>query len=130
MKYDKTYYNSLVRSPLTPPSYVFSIVWPILYLTLAIAFFYIYTNKKCVGFCTPLVYFSIQLVFNLIWTTLFFKLKMPTIALLDLILIVSFTLITLSTLFNDYKNAFYVMLPYTCWILFALYLNTYIVFNN
>lgn len=130
MKYDKTYYNSLVRSPLTPPSYVFSLVWPVLYLTLVIAFYFIYTNKSCKGFCTPLVYFSIQMAFNLIWTTLFFKWKMPTLALIDLVLIVAFTGLTLTSLYNNYKQAFYVMIPYSLWIIFALYLNTYIVLNN
>lgn len=130
MKYDKTYYNSLTRSPFTPLSYIFSIVWPILYLTLAIAFYYIYTNESCKGLCSPLIYFTVQLAFNLIWTTLFFKLKMPTVALIDLILIVTFTLITMVSLYNDYKRAFYIMIPYSLWITFALYLNTYIVLNN
>ena len=130
MKYNKTYYNSLVRSPLTPPSYIFSIVWPILYLTLVIAFYYIYTNDSCKGMCSPLIYFTIQMGFNLIWTTLFFTWKMPTVALIDLILIVMFTSLTMISLYNDYKDAFYVMIPYSLWSLFALYLNTYIVLNN
>ena len=130
MKYDKTFYNSLNRSILTPPSYVFGIVWPILYFSLAIVFFLVKTSPKCVNFCTPLQYFSIQLIFNLLWTTLFFKLQMPHLALLDLALIVGFTLLTMDSLYSNYRNAFYVMLPYTLWILFALYLNAYIVINN
>ena len=124
------YYNRLNKSPLTPPSYVFSIVWPILYLSLALVFYNIYTSEKCVGFCTPLVYFSIQMVFNLLWTTLFFKLQMPTLALLDLLCIVIFTLLTMKSLYKNYKASFFIMLPYTLWILFALYLNLHIVVNN
>ena len=125
-----SYYNTLVRSPLTPPNYVFSIVWPILYFTLAIVFALIYSSPKCIGLCNPLVYFSIQMAFNVIWTTLFFKLKKPTLAFIDLSLIVLFTLATLRSLYKDYRLAFYIMLPYTAWIMFALYLNGYIVFKN
>ena len=130
MSYDNTFYNTLKRSPLTPPSYIFSIIWPILYLTLILVFHFIYTNPKCYGFCEPLVYFTIQLAFNLIWTTLFFRLKQPVLALIDLSLIVIFTIITMTTLFKNYKKAFYIMIPYTLWIIFALYLNTYIVLYN
>ena len=130
MSYDKTYYNTLVRSPFTPPSYVFSIVWSVLYLSLAIVFYLIYTSEFCVGLCNPLIYFSIQMGMNLIWTTLFFKWKKPKLALLDLIGIVLFTLLTMKSLYTSYKTAFMVMIPYTLWILFALYLNAYIVFNN
>ena len=130
MKYDKTFYNSLNRSSFTPPSYIFGIVWPILYFSLAIVFFLVKTSPKCVNFCTPLQYFSIQLIFNLLWTTLFFRLQMPRLALLDLALIVGFTLLTMHSLYSNYRNAFYVMLPYTLWIMFAFYLNIYIVVNN
>lgn len=130
MKFSKTYYDSLHRSSLTPPSYIFSIVWPILYFSLAIVFFLVKTSPKCVNFCSPLVYFSVQLLFNLLWTTLFFRLQMPTVALLDLGIIVIFTLITMYTLYSDYRIAFYVMIPYTLWIMFALYLNYYIVMYN
>jgi tryptophan-rich sensory protein len=57
-------------------------------------------------------------------------LQMPRLALLDLALIVGFTLLTMHSLYSNYRNAFYVMLPYTLWILFAFYLNFYIVVNN
>ena len=46
MKYDKQWYTSLKKSPLTPPDYVFGIVWPILYLTMGISFLLVASHKK------------------------------------------------------------------------------------
>jgi benzodiazapine receptor len=130
MMYDKSWYNNLNRSKLTPPSWVFGIVWPILYSLMAISFLVTQTNKKCYPFCMPLVYFIIQLGFNLIWTTLFFKMKRPLLALIDLILTIIFTFITYQQFNKVSKLGGYLLLPYLLWICFAFYLNLYIVMNN
>ena len=67
---DKTYRN-MVKPKLNPPSYVFGIVWPILYLLMAISLFIVWNAKICFPYCNAVTYFFIQLFFNLIWTTLF-----------------------------------------------------------
>lgn len=128
--YDKSWYESLNKSSLTPPSWVFGIVWPILYLLMFLSFFIVQQNPKCVPFCKPLYFFLIQLGFNLVWTTLFFKMKQPKLALLDLILTVIFTFITVYQFKKISKIGFYLLLPYLIWICFALYLNFYIVLKN
>ena len=69
------WYKKLKQAPWTPPDYVFGIVWPILYLMMSVSLYLTITNKKCKGFCRPLPFFFIQLAFNLIWTTVFFKFK-------------------------------------------------------
>ena len=126
----KEWYNSLKKSKITPPNYVFPIVWSILYTLMGIAFYMIYMNKKCVGFCIPLIIFLIQLFFNLIWTTLFFKYRLFKLALLDTGLIIIFTIITIKYFYNISKNAAYLLIPYICWLSLAFYLNLYIVIKN
>ena len=130
MKYDKSWYSKLDRSSLSPPSWVFGAVWPILYTSMAISAYLIWTHKKCFPFCYPLVFFLIQLGFNLIWTTLFFKNKQPTLALIDLILIIVFTVITMIKFKKVYPIATYILIPYLLWLCFAFYLNLHIVLNN
>ena len=61
---------------------------------MGISFIIVQSNKKCYPFCNQLVFFIIQLGFNLMWSTLFFKMKKPLLALLDLIFTLGFTLIT------------------------------------
>lgn len=130
MKYDKSWYSKLDRSSLSPPSWVFGIVWPILYISMAVAAYLIWTHRKCFPLCPPLVFFLIQLGFNLIWTTLFFKNKQPRMALIDLILIIVFTIITMIKFKKVYPIATYILIPYFLWLCFAFYLNLHIVLNN
>jgi len=128
--YNKIWYNKLNKSKLTPPSWIFKTIWPILYIVLFISFLLIQKNKKCKPFCKPFIYFILQIVFNLIWTTLFFKLKKIKLALVDLFLIILFTFITILQFNKIDKIASYLLLPYLGWLLFAFYLNFYIVLNN
>jgi benzodiazapine receptor len=124
------WYKNLNRSKLSPPSWVFGIVWPILYLLMTVSFLIVQRNKKCFPFCSPLVFFIIQLGFNLIWTTLFFKMKLPLLALVDLMLTIIFTFITYYQFNTISKFGSYLLLPYMMWICFAFYLNLHIVIYN
>ena len=128
--YDKNWYESLNKSSITPPSWVFRVVWPILYLFMFLSFFIIKKNPKCIAFCSPLYFFLIQLGFNLLWTTLFFKMKQPKLALLDLVLTIVFTFITILQFKTISNTSVYLLIPYLVWICFALYLNFYIVMKN
>jgi len=124
------WYKNLNRSKLSPPSWVFGIVWPILYLLMTVSFIIVQRNKKCFPFCSPLVFFIIQLGFNLIWTTLFFKMKLPLLALVDLMLTIIFTFITYYQFNTISKFGSYLLLPYMMWMCFAFYLNLHIVIYN
>ena len=73
-KFNKNWYKNIKKSPLTPPDYTFGIVWPILYMLILISFIVFVSSdipkeKKYI----PLLLFFIQLIANLIWTTLFFR---------------------------------------------------------
>lgn len=124
------WYKSLQKAPWTPPPYVFGTVWPILYFMMAFSFLLVWKNKKCFPYCNSLTFFLIQLSFNLIWTTLFFKLKMPILALIDIVLITYFAFITQQMFSKVNKFAGYLLIPYLGWLLLALSMNLYIVIMN
>jgi len=124
------WYSSLQKAPWTPPNYVFGIVWPILYTMMAVSFLMVWKNKKCFPYCNPLTMFFIQLGFNLIWTTLFFKLKMPLLALIDIMLIIYFAFITQQAFSKINKFAGYLLIPYIGWLLLAFTMNLYIAVMN
>ena len=74
------WYQSLIKSNLNPPGYVFGIVWSILYLLMGItAWRTFYTIKNL---------FYIQLFFNAIWSWLFFSFHLPVISLIDIWLLI------------------------------------------
>lgn len=124
------WYKSLNKAPWTPPSYVFGIVWPILYVLMGISFLLVWKNKKCFPYCSPLTYFLIQLGFNLIWTTLFFVMKKPLLALLDICLIIYFAMQTFNRFIKIDPLAGYLLVPYLLWLLLAFSMNFYIVLMN
>ena len=116
------WYLSLNKSELNPPSYVFGIVWPILYVLMMISAYLAY--KKIYGI------FLIQLVFNAAWSWLFFRFQMPLISLLDIYLLIALNLYITALMYKENKLAFILFIPYVLWISFASYLNLFIVINN
>ena len=130
--YSQRYYDSLNKSKLTPPGYVFSTVWPILYILLLYYLISIMTHKKCrnVRVCYPLIPFLIQLVLNFSWSPIFFRYRKIKIAWIINLAMIFFTLLTmyLNTQIDPKLNI--LLLPYILWISFAAYLNGYLVFYN
>ena len=117
-----SWYQGLVKSNLNPPGYVFGIVWPILYLLMGItAWRTFYTIKKL---------FYVQLFFNAIWSWLFFSFHLPLISLIDIWLLIFINIKILFMVLKEDKLAAFLYTPYIVWLLFASYLNLFIVLNN
>lgn len=121
------WYDSLKKSSLTPPDYVFGIVWPILYLMIFGSIGLTLYNDPNLCLDCPFTFFAIQLVFNLIWTTIFFRYKQIFLGLIDLILVIVFTIIYMTKVNGV---SLYLMIPYLCWLCLAFYLNLYIYHFN
>jgi tryptophan-rich sensory protein len=116
------WYQGLVKSDLNPPGYVFGIVWPILYLFMGITAWRTYNTIKNI--------FYIQLFLNAIWSWLFFSFQLPLISLIDLWLLIFINIKILFMIYKEDKLAAFLYVPYIMWLLFASYLNLFIVFNN
>ena len=119
---DDVWYQALIKSPLNPPGYVFGIVWPILYLLMSISAFRTFNETNNL--------FLIQLLFNALWSWLFFAFQMPLVALLNIWLLIYLNIkINLKMFYID-KLSGLLFIPYVLWLFFASYLNLFIVFNN
>ena len=116
------WYPSLNKSGLNPPGYVFGIVWPILYTLIG---FVSYFNSK-------LIYklFLFQLFLNAIWSWIFFYFQMPIVAFIDIVVLIFVNLIIQIRLFKFSKLFGVLYLPYSCWLIFAAYLNINIIILN
>ena len=119
---DDIWYQDLIKSPLNPPGYIFGIVWPILYLLMSISAFRTFNETKNA--------FLIQLLFNAVWSWLFFAFQMPFVALLNIWLLIYLNIkLTLKMFYQD-KLSGILFIPYVLWLFFAFYLNLFIVLNN
>ena len=119
---DDIWYQDLIKSPLNPPGYIFGIVWPILYLLMSISAFRTFNETKNA--------FLIQLLFNAVWSWLFFAFQMPFIALLNIWLLIYLNIKLNLKMFYQDKLSGFLFIPYVLWLFFASYLNLFIVLNN
>ena len=116
------WYSSLIKSSLNPPSFVFGIVWPILYVLMGIIAY------KLAHKIAPI--FIMQLVLNAAWSWLFFYFHAPFIALLDIGLLIYLNQRILMIIKKESGALYFLYLPYILWLLFAAFLNASIVFLN
>jgi len=117
-----TWYVDLVKSPLNPPSFVFGIVWPILYALMAFVSFK--SADKIWKLFIP------QLLLNAAWSWVFFFMHAPLLALINISILIFLNQKILVILKNESKLLFWLYLPYVLWLSFAAFLNASIVFLN
>ena len=116
------WYTGLIKSSLNPPSFVFGIVWPILYALMAIIAY------KLAHKIAPI--FIMQLVLNAAWSWIFFYFHAPFIALLDIGLLIYLNQRILMRIKKESSALYLLYLPYVLWLSFAAFLNASIVFLN
>lgn len=121
-----SWYASLEKSSLTPPGYVFGIVWSILYGMLAIAGWLIWRARCFSTLFTVKSLYIIQLLLNWSWTPLFFHYHYTGVALLFIIIIIVLVAILLFLCRKSLPKVTWLLTPYSIWLIFAAYLNGYI----
>ena len=117
-----TWYVDLVKSPLNPPSFVFGIVWPILYALMAFVAFK--SAERILKLFIP------QLILNAAWSWIFFYMHAPLLALINISILILLNQKILVILINESRLLFWLYLPYVLWLTFAAFLNASIVFLN
>ena len=126
-----SWYQTLEKPFFTPPSWLFAPVWIFLYILMGIAvgrvIFFINNNK--LGRIS-LYYFGGQLLFNGLWSLIFFGFRNPVFGLL-LILFLLFLIQRTIKWFRliDVISA-QILYPYFIWVIFATILNAGIIFLN
>lgn len=127
-----TWYPTLTKPSFNPPNWAFPIAWSLLYTMMGIAAGLVWSSidyepelvKKA------LIFFIIQLVLNSLWSILFFGLKNPFLALIEIVLL---WLVIYETYFKFKKiNKFagFLFIPYLLWVSFAAVLNANIWYLN
>lgn len=124
------WYFSLYKSLLTPPDYIFGIVWGVLYVMIAMVGWQLYQYKKPMSIRELRFAFAAQLVLNWLWSPLFFYFHQTGLALICLIAIVLFTARFLTLAWGRWRILFWLLLPYWLWVCFASYLNFVIWYGN
>lgn len=114
------FYSNYLKPPLAPPSFLFPIVWTILYFLMGLSF-YLLNKDSFVSDNTKLIYY-LQLIVNALWSIIFFVLNLKFLAILWIILLVILIIIMIIKFFNINKLSAYLNIPYLIWCIFATYL--------
>lgn len=119
------WYNQLQKPDFNPPSWVFGIVWPILYMMMTYAAWLVWQmrTQKQEQVEEALALFTFQLVINLMWTPFFFGAQSPWLGLLWLGMLWFLVMLMLIAFQSVSRIAMALLLPYAAWTSFALYLN-------
>lgn len=116
------WFNS-IKPSITPPNYVFPIVWNIIFALIALSLYFSWTNsskkqKKKIAFV-----FGINLILNAFWSFLYFGIQNPGFALIEIFFLWVSIISMLVLTYKIKKISFYFLIPYFLWVSFAIYLN-------
>lgn len=126
----KQIYLLLNKPMIAPPSFIFGIIWPILYLLIAIAVYMVYESEKTYDRKKAIHMYWLQLFVNFVWPIVFFRFLMLKEAFVIILILDILVLITTKLFYKINKNTIYFMIPYVLWLFFATYLNLWIALFN
>ena len=112
--------NSNVDSII--PAWIFPVVWTILYILMGVSSYLIYEDTNEI----PKIYI-IQLIFNLLWSFVYFKFKLFTLAFIWILLLILLVIIMIKDFISKNKLAGYLQIPYLIWLFIAALLNLIII---
>ena len=122
-------YAQMVKPPLAPPSWLFPVVWTILFILMGIASYLIYMSgnpeKK-----SALFFYGAQLVVNFIWPIIFFNFGKYLFAFIWLMFLWVWVIIMNVKFYRINRSAGLMIIPYVIWLTFAAYLNFFAYYLN
>ena len=125
--FKEPWYSEIILPSFNPPSWVFAPVWTTLYIMMSVAIWKIWINY----FDTKILkLYFIHLFFNGAWSIIFFGFHQIGLALINLIIILSFIILLMKNYLSRDKVSFYLMIPYFLWSSYALLLNSSIFYLN
>ena len=122
-------FDLLKKAPLTPPGFIFSIIWPILYILMGISSYLIYNENDYHTNCCLKIY-AINLFINFLWSPIFFGLGLRLFSFIWIIVLDIVVIFMILCFYKVNKKAAYLQIPYFIWLLFATYLNLFTYLLN
>lgn len=122
-------YSELNKPMLSPPSFIFPIVWTILYILMGVSSYIIYSSNSP-NKSKALKTYGIQLLFNFCWSIIFFEFSQYLLAFIWLVILILLTGVMIKQFYSISPFTAYLQIPYLVWCLFAAYLNFSIFIMN
>jgi len=124
------WYTAIQKPYFNPPSWVFAPVWTLLFLMMGVSLYLVLIKRWDRNIKTGVILFGFQLGLNIIWSFLFFGLKNPFFAFIEIIILWAAILLTIFKFWKIDRKASYLLIPYFLWVTFAAILNFNIYILN
>lgn len=124
-------YGTMDKPPLSPPAWLFSVAWTLLYVMMGLASYFIY-DSEAYSFdkSTAMKLYVIQLAMNFLWAIVFFNWGLYFIAFIWLLVLWCVSILCAAYFFKINRTAGWLFVPYIAWLTFAAYLNLGTVILN
>jgi translocator protein len=128
---NKQWYLQLNKPKWSPPSYLFGIVWSILYVFIIISFGFVFIKvfNNNIPFIIVLP-FILNIIFNILFTPIQFKLRNNVLALIDIFLLLVTLVWLMVSIYTYYPWVTYIQIPYLLWGGFAFVLQGEVTRRN
>ena len=124
-------FETLVKPPLSPPGWLFPVVWTILYILMGVASYLVVTAQAPKEEQSKAIsVYLYQLVVNFLWSTFFFQFGWYLFSFIWLVLLWVLIFYTIRLFYPISNIAAYLLIPYLLWVTFAGYLNLGIALLN
>lgn len=110
------------KPPLTPPDFIFPIVWTLLFILMGISAYMIYRSDKQ-GKSKALIVYGIQLLVNFLWPIFFFNFSAYLFSFIWILLLWLLIILMIKLFYPIRKTSALLQIPYLLWVTFAAYLN-------
>ena len=119
-----SWYVTLNKPSFNPPSAVFGPVWTALYILMALAAWRVWRSPAAEDKRRPaLILYGVQLALNLAWSLIFFGLRRPDLAMIEIAVLLAAIVATTAAFARIDRPAAWMMAPYIAWVSFASVLN-------
>ena len=121
--YSSLWYDNLIKPAFQPPAWIFTPVWIILYGTLLAAVIIYSVTKTSKNKKSGYICFIVHMIFNILWSPVFFYLHQIDIALVIIFIMIFTAVLVIVHFFRASKLSGCILIPYFIWLIFAAYLN-------
>lgn len=126
-----TWYASLNKASFNPPNWLFGPAWTVLYILIGVSLFLVLNSKiENKNKRIALIIFFAQIILNMLWSIVFFGIKSPIAAFINIIFLWISILLNIISFYKINKTSGLILIPYLCWVTFAGLLNLFVVILN
>lgn len=119
----ESWYAGLAKPGFNPPNWVFGPAWTVLYSMMAVAAWLVWRERGRRDVTVTLGLFALQLALNAAWSGIFFGMRNPSAALIEIAVLWLAIAATLVAFYKVRPVAGYLLAPYLAWVTFASALN-------